>query len=1128
MGGVKRRSGRMVWCFLSAAVACLAAGNVLAACLPTLPISSGAVPCYIKVQPVDVCLDDGTNCGAFNTTASTGFPSTAGMPLQTLTNSNFPSGTMIPNNPSSPNPIGFTVNPTSGTTNPASTAGVDITRVLLNDIGVELVWFPMEELDSTANNNQTIQLQPTSSTVGTCTGSITLTTLTVTSCSSGGLAVYDALSWSGSPNPPTTFITKFGTGLGGAGTYTVSVSQTLKTTTITAKSSNLTSPQFQTLSDQPNISQGSSPSPVPPLSSDPSTVNMFFVNKLNPPFSGGTLYGFGWLCNNGVAIGGNTFFAPTPLQARSDTIAHELLHNLCLDHTIYGAGPYNPQSAINPFPPGGFLPPLPTKALPLECDPAYPACAANVMTAGNLRTEPGIVQPVKPGPIYNCTLAGFMGEPVPAVCAGQASLYNGLADQVAVKVTTGSSLLPSFASIVPMATPATTTQLPTSQQMEVLNAGSGLLFNNNPTLMFSGLLDPIPHETTKAQLETGGSSTGQAIFDLSSPIDGKPGETLVAWVLTLPEGQTFARSGGFHVISQSRRDLVQDVRYYPDARDYPLKRNIAYQPGANNNADNPSIEAAGPSPCASVTAECLVVQFQRPGLGADDSISFSKGILSGGAPITNEELCKAKITYVFSDGFVTTSNFGRCPAASLPLVASSWHPDPHVAPQMIKPNKSNLLLAAVPPTGSLIGYAYVNNCASTDAVIGFQKLGCQPPNLMPDVIFSVPAPTNPACSAGPLGPFPDGPTPFGGPTGPFAGGTLCFDTRATNATTLAGFLATGGATIISDPNGLANAAGSLASTVLEFTGTLTVTSGQTSLQADHDDGLQLQIGNTLVTDPSLAGPSSPSNTGVITYNGPSGTFTFDLVYGECCGLPAVLGVSLPLSPQLPCTPDSFGHCPPLGQAADIDFLQEGGQCLQTNAAGQCTQAQSCDNGKSFSPSTSGIIQGNVTVNARQTCNYGSPTTACEILGNMVINGGTVYLDCQLDGNLTVNSGTIKLGESAHVLGNVQITQSAPPASNLPSGFSIGNSTSRAEIDGNLTIQNIPASPTNTGGAVCNTLIKGSVSVLNTNSPTKVEIGDQADSCLGNTIFGNLTCKGNTPSPPIANSNTLSGDNNCHS
>ncbi len=72
-----------------------------------------------------------------------------------------------------------------------------------------------------------------------------------------------------------------------------------------------------------------------------------------------------------------------------------------------------------------------------------------------------------------------------------------------------------------------------------------------------------------------------------------------------------------------------------------------------------------------------MVKFRAPGLGANDFISFSKDILSGDASITNDDLCKAKITYMFSDGYVTTSNLRPCPAGPLPLIASSWRPDPH-------------------------------------------------------------------------------------------------------------------------------------------------------------------------------------------------------------------------------------------------------------------------------------------------------------------------------------------------------------------------------------------------------------------------------------------------------------------
>jgi hypothetical protein len=78
-----------------------------------------------------------------------------------------------------------------------------------------------------------------------------------------------------------------------------------------------------------------------------------------------------------------------------------------------------------------------------------------------------------------------------------------------------------------------------------------------------GLLSPIPYETTKAQAETGGISTASMMFDLSGPTGGKPRETLIAWILTLPRDQSFARDRQFHIPSRSRKDLAQDVSYNP-------------------------------------------------------------------------------------------------------------------------------------------------------------------------------------------------------------------------------------------------------------------------------------------------------------------------------------------------------------------------------------------------------------------------------------------------------------------------------------------------------------------------------------------------------------------------------------
>lgn len=175
-----------------------------------------------------------------------------------------------------------------------------------------------------------------------------------------------------------------------------------------------------------------------------------------------------------------------------------------------------------------------------------------------------------------------------------------------------------------------------------------------------------------------------------------------------------------------------------------------------------------------------------------------------------------------------------------------------------------LLSPTIGQAAVVVGSAYLNNAAATNAVIGFA-------HGAPDVTFSVPSPTNAAC------------------TGIFAGDTLCFNsTAAANGYTVGGFLATGGATILT---GSAAALASIVNnTVFEFTGTVTVTTGQ-QFQAGHDDGLQLMIGNLLVIN--QPGPTGFTTT-LATYNGPSGTFAFDLVYGECCGSPGLLGIGLPL------------------------------------------------------------------------------------------------------------------------------------------------------------------------------------------------------------------------------------------
>lgn len=108
--------------------------------------------------------------------------------------------------------------------------------------------------------------------------------------------------------------------------------------------------------------------------------------------------------------------------------------------------------------------------------------------------------------------------------------------------------------------------------------------------------------------------------------------------------------------------------------------------------------------------------------------------------------------------------------------------------------------------------------------------------------------------------------------------------------TVGEFISSGGGTLLTG-----DGTHSLDNTLWEFTGQVTVTTGM-SFTAGHDDGLTLTIGGlSVIAEP---GPTGFVNT-TRTYTGPSGTLPFQLVYGECCGAPADLAISLPLTTTVP-------------------------------------------------------------------------------------------------------------------------------------------------------------------------------------------------------------------------------------
>ena len=365
--------------------------------------------------------------------------------------------------------------------------------------------------------------------------------------------------------------------------------QTLHVQNSSTTASGQTSSDFLVLSQQPQISQN----PVtpykttPPLSPNLTTINMFFVTTLVPP-TPGQLYGFSWIGNNGIVISSNTMLGVPllGLPARPDTLGHEIGHNLNLNHTTFGAGPGSNGSC-------GL------------------ACTANLMTAGgtagmNLRTEPTIP----------CVLI----NPPSTTCAPQ-SLVNMTAAQLNLEAQENP------------------TTLPISQQREVLTSGF-INVNPNATLTattpgsssasaaVASLGTPLTAGTTSDS--TSGSSSS-IIFTVS-----QPQAPLNALVIMLPGGLKFDSKNQFKIISETRKNLVMNVDYYPDADNNP------------NNPKAPYLIGPAYSACTANGAQCLIVEFKAPGLGPNDSLVFSKGILNGKVPATLQQLAGAPITFALN------------------------------------------------------------------------------------------------------------------------------------------------------------------------------------------------------------------------------------------------------------------------------------------------------------------------------------------------------------------------------------------------------------------------------------------------------------------------------------------------
>lgn len=110
--------------------------------------------------------------------------------------------------------------------------------------------------------------------------------------------------------------------------------------------------------------------------------------------------------------------------------------------------------------------------------------------------------------------------------------------------------------------------------------------------------------------------------------------------------------------------------------------------------------------------------------------------------------------------------------------------------------------------------------------------------------------------------------------------------------TIGQFLASGGASILTGSSHLLDPMSGIGNVgdLILLTGLVDITNGET-FSFGHDDGASIFINGVSIF--SQPGPTAPvvSN---FTYSGPSLTgATLDIVYGECCGAPALLQTNLP-------------------------------------------------------------------------------------------------------------------------------------------------------------------------------------------------------------------------------------------
>jgi hypothetical protein len=179
----------------------------------------------------------------------------------------------------------------------------------------------------------------------------------------------------------------------------------------------------------------------------------------------------------------------------------------------------------------------------------------------------------------------------------------------------------------------------------------------------SGFLNPIPSTTTTVTDPTDASFLN---FCITGPTNGRPDETLLAWVLVLPPTtpqvilpvvpalppSVSPPAPCPHIAS--RLNLIQDFDYPKD--------------DADNNVGGTYYIGSWYNTCRASGARCLIAEFNLPGAAATDYVSFNMYFNASSAPVT--DLCGAEIVYLFNDGSIHSTQF-PCPTGAPPITVAT-------------------------------------------------------------------------------------------------------------------------------------------------------------------------------------------------------------------------------------------------------------------------------------------------------------------------------------------------------------------------------------------------------------------------------------------------------------------------